>query len=146
MALGSTQTLRARTHQEPGNRNATAISENCYQPELNTLLNGAAQIEETVTHVSSIYAAPFSNICSTQADNNSRKLRLRSGCQFPSCALALIEMSTRNLPGGGGDGGRSVKLTTLPPSVSRLSTENVGASTSHNPMGLHGLLQGQLCL
>jgi hypothetical protein len=26
---------------------ATAISENCYQPELNTLLNGAVQIEET---------------------------------------------------------------------------------------------------
>jgi hypothetical protein len=28
------------------------------------------------------------------------------------------------------------------PSVSRLSRENVRASTSHNPMGLHGLLQG----
>jgi hypothetical protein len=27
---------------------ATAISENCYQPELNTLLNGAAHIEETM--------------------------------------------------------------------------------------------------
>jgi hypothetical protein len=34
----------------------------------------------------------------------------------------------------------SVRLTTLPPSVSRLSRENVGASTSHNSMGLHGLL------
>jgi hypothetical protein len=33
-------------------------------------------------------------------------------------------------------------LTTLPPSVSRLSRENVGASTSHNTMDLHGLLQG----
>jgi hypothetical protein len=33
-------------------------------------------------------------------------------------------------------------LTALPPSMSRLSRENVGASTSHNPMGLHGLLQG----
>jgi hypothetical protein len=40
-------------------------------------------------------------------------------------------------------GGRRVRLTTLPPSVSQLSRENVGASTSHNPMGLHGLLQGQ---
>jgi hypothetical protein len=39
-------------------------------------------------------------------------------------------------------GGRRVRLTTLPPSVSRLSRENVGPSTSHNPMGLHGLLQG----
>jgi hypothetical protein len=36
-------------------------------------------------------------------------------------------------------GGRRVRLTTLPPSVNQLSRENVGASTSHNPMGLHGL-------
>jgi hypothetical protein len=39
-------------------------------------------------------------------------------------------------------GGRRISLTTLPPSVDRLSIENVGASTSHNLMGLHGLLQG----
>jgi hypothetical protein len=34
-------------------------------------------------------------------------------------------------------------LTTSPSSVSRLSRtlKNAGASTSHNPMGLHGLLQ-----
>jgi hypothetical protein len=38
-------------------------------------------------------------------------------------------------------GGRRVRLTTLSPSVSRLSRENVGASTSHNPMSLHDLLQ-----
>jgi hypothetical protein len=43
-------------------------------------------------------------------------------------------------------GGRRVRLTTLPSPVSRLSRENVGASTSHNPMGLHDLLQGQLYL
>jgi hypothetical protein len=55
----------------------------------------------------------------------------------------LTEMSTRNLPVG--KGGRRVRLT-LPPSVSRLSRENVGASTSHNPMGLHYLLQGWLYL
>jgi hypothetical protein len=39
-------------------------------------------------------------------------------------------------------GGRRVGLTTLPLSVSRLSRQNVGASTSHNRMGLHGQLQG----
>jgi hypothetical protein len=37
-------------------------------------------------------------------------------------------------------GGRRVGLTNLPPSVSRLSKQNMGASTFHNPMGLHGLL------
>jgi hypothetical protein len=35
----------------------------------------------------------------------------------------------------------AIRLKTSPPLVSRLSTENVGASLSHNPMGLHGLLQ-----
>jgi hypothetical protein len=34
--------------------------------------------------------------------------------------------------------GRGIRLTTLSPSVSRMS-ENVGASTSSNPKGLHGL-------
>jgi hypothetical protein len=35
-----------------------------------------------------------------------------------------------------------IRLTTLPPSMSRLSKGNVGASTSHNLVGLYGLLQG----
>jgi hypothetical protein len=35
--------------------------------------------------------------------------------------------------------GLRVRLKILPPSVSRISKENVGASTSHNRMGLHGL-------
>jgi hypothetical protein len=39
-------------------------------------------------------------------------------------------------------GGQRVGLTTLPPSVSRLSRQNVGAYMSYNPMGLHRLLQG----
>jgi hypothetical protein len=38
-------------------------------------------------------------------------------------------------------GGRRVGLTTLAPFVSRYSRQNMWASTSHNPMGLHGLLQ-----
>jgi hypothetical protein len=38
-------------------------------------------------------------------------------------------------------GDQRVVLTTLPPSVSRLCRQNVTASTSHNPMVLHGLLQ-----
>jgi hypothetical protein len=59
-------------------------------------------------------------------------------------SLTLTEMSTRNLPGGGGGvkGGRCERLTILPPSVSPSSGEHVGTSTSHNPMGLHDLLQG----
>jgi hypothetical protein len=62
-----------------------------------------------------------------------------------SCTMALwstqplTEMSTRNLPGG--KVRQRFGLTTSPPSVSRLS-RNVVASTSHKPMGLHGLLQG----
>jgi hypothetical protein len=43
-------------------------------------------------------------------------------------------------------GGRRVMLATLPPSVSRLSRENVVASSSHNHMSLHGLLQWEFYL
>jgi hypothetical protein len=53
----------------------------------------------------------------------------------------LTEMSTRKFAGG--KGGRRVGLTTLPPSVSRMS-ENVGAPTSHSPKRLHGLYRGSL--
>jgi hypothetical protein len=53
----------------------------------------------------------------------------------------LTEMSTRNLPGG--KGRRRLKLTTSPPSISRFSTK-LEASTSHNPLCLHGLLQGSV--
>jgi hypothetical protein len=47
---------------------------------------------------------------------------------------------------GGIKGSQCTRLTTLLPSVSQLSKENVGTSTSHNPMGLHSLLQRQLYL
>jgi hypothetical protein len=52
---------------------------------------------------------------------------------------AALEMSTRNLPGGKWPARKADNLTaTCEPIV----WKNVGASTSHNPMGLHGLLQG----
>jgi hypothetical protein len=50
------------------------------------LLNSAAHIEETAL-----------NMCSTQADNSSRKLRLRCGCQFPRCAIVLTVNSNNFL-------------------------------------------------
>jgi hypothetical protein len=56
----------------------------------------------------------------------------------------LTEMSTRNLPGAYRAAGRRVMLTISQPSVNQLSRENVGSSTSYNPMCLQGLLQGQL--
>jgi hypothetical protein len=49
---------------------------------------------------------------------------------------SLTEMNTRNLLGE--KSGRLVGLTNFPPSVSRMF-ENAGASTSRNPVGLHGL-------
>jgi hypothetical protein len=55
----------------------------------------------------------------------------------------LTKMSARNLPGG--KKRPALGLTTLPPSVSRMS-ENVGASTAHNPKGLHGLYRDNFTL
>jgi hypothetical protein len=52
----------------------------------------------------------------------------------------VTEMSTTNLPAGKVWVAR--KAATLPPSVSRLSRENMGTLTSHKPMNLYGLLQG----
>jgi hypothetical protein len=57
-----------------------------------------------------------------------------------SCTMVLG--STKRQEESGIKGGRRVRLTTSPPCVSRLSRENVGASTYHNPMGLRGLLEG----
>jgi hypothetical protein len=52
----------------------------------------------------------------------------------------LTEMSIRNLLGGKG---RPVRgADNLIAIYETIVYENVGASTSHNPMGLHGLLQG----
>jgi hypothetical protein len=52
----------------------------------------------------------------------------------------LIEMSTRKVPGEL-KGGRRWQLHRH---LRVDYLKNVGASTSHNPMGLHGLLQGQV--
>jgi hypothetical protein len=52
----------------------------------------------------------------------------------------LTDMSTMK-SSLGVKGCRRLRLT-LPPPVNRLSRENVESSTSHNPRGLHGLLQG----
>jgi hypothetical protein len=40
--------------------------------------------------ISTICSVLFSNMCSVHSGNNSRKLRLRCGCQFSWCALAHI--------------------------------------------------------
>jgi hypothetical protein len=51
----------------------------------------------------------------------------------------LTEKSTRNLPGRKGRPAR--KADNLTAICELICLENVGASTFHNPMGLHGLLQ-----
>jgi hypothetical protein len=56
----------------------------------------------------------------------------------------LTEMSTRNLPRGKGRPAHKPEKTSPPYGADCL--EIVGASMSHNPMGLHGLLQGYLYL
>jgi hypothetical protein len=50
------------------------------------------------------------------------------------------EMSTRYLPGGKGrPASKTDNITSI---YEQTAKKNVGASTSHNPMGLHALLQG----
>jgi hypothetical protein len=53
----------------------------------------------------------------------------------------LTEMSTRNFPGGKFRLERQAdNLTAI---CEPIVYKKMGTSTSHNPMGLHGLLQGQ---
>jgi hypothetical protein len=74
------------------------------------------------------------------------RIRIPMRWIFSSRTMALgstqpiTEMSIRNLPGGKGRPGRKAdNLTAICESIVR---ENVGASTSHNPLDLQGLLQG----
>jgi hypothetical protein len=60
---------------------------NCYQPELNP----CCWMEQRI-----LRKLRYRNMCSTQTDNHSPKLRLRCGCQFPWCALALKVIDVRN--------------------------------------------------
>jgi hypothetical protein len=52
----------------------------------------------------------------------------------------LTEMCIRNLPGGNGCPEREADLTAI--CETTIWIQKVGASTFHNLMGLHGLLQG----
>jgi hypothetical protein len=56
----------------------------------------------------------------------------------------LTEMSIKNLPGS--KGRLASKADNLTAVCELIILENVGASTSHTRMGLHGLLQGELYL
>jgi hypothetical protein len=56
----------------------------------------------------------------------------------------LTEMSTRNIPGAEGRPARKADNFTV--ICEPIAYKNVGASTSHNPMGLHGPLQEYLYL
>jgi hypothetical protein len=68
---------------------------------------------------------------------------LQGGSSTRTMALAstqpLTEMSTRNLPGTEGLPTRKADNFNA---ICEPIVENVGASTSHYPMGLHGLLTG----
>jgi hypothetical protein len=70
-----------------------------------------------------------------------------SSCTMaPGSTQPLTEISTKNIPGGGKvqPAHKADNLTAI--CELTVYRKNVGASTSHNPMGLHGLLQGQLLL
>jgi hypothetical protein len=58
----------------------------------------------------------------------------------PGSTQPLTEMSTRNIPGG--EGRPAHKADNLTAICELIVYKNVGASTSHSPMGLHSPLTG----
>jgi hypothetical protein len=65
---------------------------------------------------------------------NSSSLTMVLGSTQP-----LTEMSTKTLPARGAGG--KVRPARKADNLTTISTQNVGASTFHKPMGFHGLLQ-----
>jgi hypothetical protein len=75
---------------------------------------------------------PRATLSSTNPTWSARKRTRAAAVGSQWLIASAMARPTMNLPGG--NGGRRIRLRTLPPPGSRLSRLNVGASTSHNPM------------
>jgi hypothetical protein len=65
---------------------------------------------------------------------------------LPAIALGLTgpltEMKSRKISRGGGEARLALQADNLTVNCQHSCLQNVEASTSHNPIGLHGLLRG----